>query len=401
MSLYDLARLHLDAGISLIPIAVGADKAPDGKRLPRVLDESTGLYAPSWSPYKGSAGRLATDKEARDWWRGPRPSGFAAVAGEISGNLELIDFDGPQAPPNFHRWATLVAEECPALFSSPRLCLVATPSGGRHCWLCCPDVVTPGSRKLAVDPAQQGKRTLVETRGEGGYALVPGCPPECHPLGRPYTLLPGGRSLVEMRRSTWVSPDERDCMIRCARALDRSPPREDAPPRQVAGAIGLLPGTDFDLRGPDWAEVLTPHGWVLAGGHGAERRWRRPGKERGWSATTGHCRGKDGADLLRVFSSNAAPFEDGKAYGKFRALSLLEHGGDWAACARWLADHGYGSLSEAERARHGLPRRPSKAEMERVIAVLIDYPGEVKAALEGLVAGIVEERLRGRGPGHG
>jgi hypothetical protein len=65
--------------------------------------------------------------------------------------------------------------------------------------------------------------------------------------------------------------------------------------------------------------------------------WRRPGKEKGWSATTGHCRGEVGGDLLYVFSSNAHPFEAEKAYSKFSAYAILRHGGDHAEAARELA----------------------------------------------------------------
>jgi hypothetical protein len=87
---------------------------------------------------------------------------------------------------------------------------------------------------------------------------------------------------------------------------------------------------------------------------GQERRWLRPGKKgRSWSATTGVCRGKDGADLLRVFSSNAAPFEDGHAYGKFRAYVLLNHHGHFDEAARELGRQGYGSALRA-------PGRPAQ-----------------------------------------
>src|SRR5262249_46808386 len=55
-----------------------------------------------------------------------------------------------------------------------------------------------------------------------------------------------------------------------------------------------------------------------------------------------------GADLLRVFSSNADPFEAGRAYGKFRAYALLNHGGDLSAAARELRRQGYGSRSSKD-----------------------------------------------------
>jgi hypothetical protein len=123
----------------------------------------------------------------------------------------------------------------------------------------------------------------------------------------------------------------------------------------------LRPGEDFDQRG-DWAEILGPAGWQCVATRGDERRWRRPGKDGpGWSATTGRCRGKDGADLLRVFSSNAAPLEDGKAYGKFRSYTLLHHNGDFTAAARDLAAKGYGARhqSGAGPERNGEAHAPS------------------------------------------
>ena len=67
--------------------------------------------------------------------------------------------------------------------------------------------------------------------------------------------------------------------------------------------------------------------------------WRRPGKEgRGGSATTNYA----DSDLLSVFSSNAQPFQDGHAYGKFAAYALLNHQGDCRRAAKALRHHGYG-----------------------------------------------------------
>src|SRR5262249_37002588 len=78
--------------------------------------------------------------------------------------------------------------------------------------------------------------------------------------------------------------------------------------------------------------------------------WKRPGKDtRGYSATTGYCKGKDGTDLLAVFSTNAHPFEGPNGsrpctcYGRFAAFALLNHDGDFKAAARELARQGYGT----------------------------------------------------------
>ena len=108
-----------------------------------------------------------------------------------------------------------------------------------------------------------------------------------------------------------------------------------------------LPGTDFNARA-DWGtDILERHGWEeVRGGSGDERRWkcsRHAGDPAVQNcATTGHS----AADLLHVFChANGTPFEgDGERnYSKFRALSLLEHGGDDAECARALRESGYGT----------------------------------------------------------
>jgi len=107
-----------------------------------------------------------------------------------------------------------------------------------------------------------------------------------------------------------------------------------------------LPGTDFNARA-DWgADILDRHGWEeVRCGSGDERRWRcsrhagDPAVQ--VCATTGHSE----ADSLHIFChANGTPFEgeDERNYSKFRALSLLEYGGDDAVCARALRGRGYG-----------------------------------------------------------
>ena len=92
----------------------------------------------------------------------------------------------------------------------------------------------------------------------------------------------------------------------------------------------LRPGDDFEVRA-EWSKILEPHGWKidkeLSNG---EVRWTRPGKNGGTSATTGHNAG------LHVFtdSRDAAPFEAGKNYSKFKAYTLLNHGGSYKTSSR-------------------------------------------------------------------
>ncbi len=335
-SVLERARQYVRAGISVIPIRRDGSKAPDPVNLPRIWNDDTSKSKTSWKPFTQ---RCPTDEELQKWFGGGKPAGIGVITGAVSGALELLDFDA-EARDIFPKWWALVNHEAPGLVE--RLSIVQTPrepDGGVHVRYRCPDVKIPGNMKLATDPAAPPKdRTLIETRGEGGYAVAPGSPADCHATGRPYEYL------TETIIPPSITTEERELLIRCARYFDKQVVIEDAAERNGQSRDdGLKPGEDFDRRGPDWKDILTPHGWVQAGrALNGERRWRRPDKREGWSATTGHCRGQDGADLLRVFSSNAPPFEAGKCYGKFRAYALLNHDGDLAAAVRDLARHGYG-----------------------------------------------------------
>jgi hypothetical protein len=337
-----VARQLLAAGVSFLPVMLDGSKRPDWRLLPREkLNEDTGKFEPTWGPYQE---RLPTEAEAHRWFGGERPAALGSVGGRVSGNLEQLDFDA-HADETFPAWCAMVEEERPGL--AARLCVARTPRepAGYHVRYRCPDATIPGNTTLAAeeyaDPetGKPKKRTLIETRGEGGYAVAPGSPAEVHETGRPYRHH-GGPPLTDLPRLTAA---DREVLIRCARYFDRTPPAEEQAREAKGKGEGLRPGDDFDARGPDWKDILRPHGWSLACAKGRELRWKRPGKDApGWSATTGHCTSK-GADLLRVFSSSAQPFEDGKAYGKFRAYALLNHRGDFAAAARDLAGQGYGA----------------------------------------------------------
>ena len=112
-----------------------------------------------------------------------------------------------------------------------------------------------------------------------------------------------------------------------------------------------LPGTDFSARA-DWGtDILERHGWEeVRGGSGDERRWKCSRHAGDLAVQTCATTGHSAADLLHVFChANGTPFEgDGERnYSMFRALSLLEYGGDDAECARALADLGYGERTSS------------------------------------------------------
>jgi hypothetical protein len=309
----NLARFYVAAALSVIPIRVDGSKAP---------------ALASWTEYQS---RRPTDAELVCWFGSEVTGmGIAIVCGAVSGRLEVIDFDSVDL---FETWLTALRNESPALI--PGLTVISTPEG-RHVYLRLAGPV-PRNRRLARDKA--GK-TLIETRGEGGYVLAPGCPTSCHPTGGLYQHF-SGPPLDQL-----ASLDGYESLIDSAKSLN-----EFVKPRRFESQLpasanngtpaGLRPGDDFNNRAT-WGELLTPRKWVPTGTRDGLTYWRRPGKPApGMSATTG-IRSECGLDLLYVFSTNALPFEAETSYSKFSAYALLEHRGDFQAAAAALAGAGYG-----------------------------------------------------------
>ena len=302
------ARRLVAAGLPVIPILPNGSKAPP-------LD---------WKCYQS---RRPTEAELLVWFGRPR-FGLAIVCGEISGHLEVLDFDASEV---FAPWSDLVDELIPGLVQ--RLPVVHTPSDGRHVYYRCE--VIEGNQKLAQAVHAHGKvKALIETRGEGGYIIAPGSPPGCHPLRKPYRLLDGDLADIPL-----ITTDERALLLNAARSFNAyvEPERTIVATRTAAATTGDRPGDHYAAQ-TTWEDILEPHGWISVRQRGEVLLWKRPGKrERGWSATTGYA----GSDLLYVFSVNAAPFEPERAYSKFAAYAWLNHAGDFTAAAKALAAAGY------------------------------------------------------------
>ena len=305
----------LVSGLSIIPIKTDGSKAP----------------AIQWKDYQS---HRATAAQIATWCR--KGYGLAVVAGKISGNLEILDFDDPDS---FSNWQALVkaagGEEL-----LKKLPTVITPSGGRHVFYLCKDGVD-GNRKLAQKKVKGRPEVLIETRGEGGYVLLPESPPECHPLHQPYVLVRG-----DLAEIPTISGEERSLLHELAQALN-----EYVKPSHIvhggisamASATGNRPGDQFTARAT-WEQILEPHGWKKAGNRGEITDWRRPGKKVGISATTNF----GGRDLLFVFSSNGDPFEADTGYSKFAAYAFLSHAGDFNTAAADLAKSGYGDTPQLD-----------------------------------------------------
>jgi Bifunctional DNA primase/polymerase, N-terminal len=331
---FDTARRLVTAGLSCMPIATDGSKAPAWHLLPTAWDERQQRHTHVWKPYQT---RLPSPEELQRWFaRGH--VGIAVIGGHVSGNLEMLDID---APGLVSLWSEMVEHVRPGLLK--RVVVVKTPREGHGRHLYYQGSPIAGNLKLAqrrlVTDGKKTIETLLETRGEGGYTVIPPSPPACHRLNRPYILSQGDLAHIPV-----ISEDERAILLNCARALNEyvEPERLWTPRDASATAIGERPG-DIYAGKVEWNDILIPHGWRVVGHHGEVRRWRRPGKQDGISATTGRC-----GDHLYVFSTNAQPFEPGRAYSKFTAYALLNAGGDFVKAATILACEGFVQAHEGQ-----------------------------------------------------
>jgi hypothetical protein len=371
MQLAEAAIAYRRAGLSVLPARIREKR-------------------PALSTWKAFQTRLPSEAEATKWFSAAE--GLCLIAGAVSGNLEMLDFD--LAGEAFSAWYERVCVAAPQLLA--KLVIEQSPSGGWHVIYRCESPVC-GNQKLAqrkqlVDGPEEatiaGKSykprqdadgqwhvllTMIETRGEGGLFL-------CAPTPG-YELFQGDIALLPV-----LADEERELLLQSAWSLnahfsagsqsEQSPPASletrKSPAEQAGGCtppadIDSRPGDDFNQRG-DVRSVLRKHGWTLAKG-GDNEYWRRPGKASGSSATL-----KDG--VFYVFSSSAAPFEEGRGYAPFSVYTLLEHHGDFSVAAAALRLDGFGGdvattagvdLAEFER-------RLRLGEMRRMVGLPAEEP---------------------------
>lgn len=353
------ALAYYNAGFNIIPVMCDGSKSP--------------LKGLTWTKYQTKRPHI----DLVTLWFDPKfeNRAIAGLTGKGGGNWELADTDLGELFPVAVR---MIQDEMPGFYEK-KISPVQTPreGGGFHAWVQWQDdVVIPGNHAIAK--SADGKKVFIETRGEGGYALLPGSPLTAHKTGNPYVQIGGPPltekrtedqkgtaaeyvkfheilsrfdkfGLAEKRKQAAAREAERAAL---AAELATHPADCDCrhhakakagPHGHACGAGALRPGDDYDRRGPEWKDILEPAGWRLDHSVGGVDHWTRPGKREGVSATTGHARTPDNLPLLYVFSSNAHPFDSETSYSKFSAYTTLHHGGDFSAAARALAAMGYGS----------------------------------------------------------
>ncbi|WP_326659568.1 bifunctional DNA primase/polymerase [Streptomyces sp. NBC_00385] len=345
------AREYDDAGLCVLTIKADGTKAPAVR---------------SWTPYKVTRSSVA---EHDAWFPADSTAGIAVVYGAVSGNVEMIEFEGTAIADGLLDDVTEImgasglGEEWQAILTG---WASESPSGGRHfrvrpdgapvsgniklaSRLAWPEEYTPEEKqRLAEKPNSRIVRVQIETRGEGGYGLVE---PSCgtvHATGRPYLRIAGGPATIPT-----IAADVLDAIHEVCRMVDKLPKPEvaKATPRPMPPLPdgGLRPGEDYERRA-DWEEIL--HGLfrpVIT--RGTTTYWGWADGQGGVKATTG--RAAD-ADRLFVFTTSS-DFLPEVPYSKFGAYAHLHHGGNFKAAAAELRRRGFGS----EPARRRLAAAPA------------------------------------------
>lgn len=315
---------YIGYGLSVLPVKT------DGTKAPAVLE---------WKEFQS---RRPTAQEVGALFS--RDVGIAILGGKVSGNLEIIDFDVTEdGYLAFDDWFRVLSEHTQRVVRSmPK---VRTAGGGVHIYY--RSSLVEGNKKLAQTYKEvEGKKhpeikTIIETRGEGGYVIAPGSPPETHETLNTYDLVSG--SLDEI---PYIADDVRTELFSAAYSFDQVPPESiersgDWVNARSADRKGKRPGDDYENR-ISWRELLESIGWSFWRQRGEAEHWTRPGKDRGTSAT---IRIYDGQEILYNFSPNSWPLQERKGYTKFSVYALYNHNGDWALAAKALADQGYGEQS--------------------------------------------------------
>lgn len=362
----DVAKIWLQAGVSLIPILPNGTKRPPEK-WSRLMQEHP------------------SEVDLASWFGNGHNYGLALICGRVSGRMEMLELEGrAMDSASLNKLMAIFTRDnlldLWAMLNGPTGYSEWSPAGGLHLLYRLLDHDVPGNEKVARRHAAAEELTanprdrykvMAETRGEGGYVIVAPTPGDCHPSGEPWHLING-----EYGHLPVLSWDQR-CRLHAAihEALDDvdsqkalsgslAPLHVNGEGRVLAGsgtlselasfsqptaravhvgreASSISPGDDFEAQ-VDWSDglLLGGAGWTLESQRGHTRNWTRPGKDRhdGMSATTGRDPVRD---RLYVFSSSTE-FEPETPYTKFGAYAVLHHGGDHRSAARELARRGFG-----------------------------------------------------------
>ncbi len=308
----------LESGLSIIPID-HKSKTPLSRALPIGEDNK-----PTWKPFQERQ-PLSTEVEQ---WLAMNIKSMAAVLGEISGNAELLDFDhNPEATPRpysadelFGPWWTA----CGDLVEQYDLPVWRTGGGGYAVAYRC-ETVAPNTKMAWIpnESAKAGRSIAIETRGEGGYALIP---PSLHPSGNRYTMIRG-----DLTKIATIPIEVRAKFFKVALSLCLAPYAKQDLTAAIRNHTKQRPADcgdsvidKFNAQN-NIVNLLEKHGYIHA--HGS--RWVRPNGKSGsvdvFKAENVSFHWSSNDALHRTNGSGPVPVDP------FQVYTIFEHDGDHEA----------------------------------------------------------------------
>lgn len=268
----------------------------------------------------------------------PDAHSIAVITGSVSGNLEVVDIDSKYDLRGklLERLFWEMEEFDDKLEKS--LVIAQSRSGGYHLYYRCSEIGRnqPLARRPVTEEEKERNpkekvKVLIETRGEGGYIIVPPSP---------------GYSFIQhdFSRIPQISPSQRDLLLRTARFFNevQQTPIVRYPPKPRPAAE-LSPLDDYNLRG-DIIGLLQKHGWTVVRQNEKRTWFKRPGdSDKRSSGDYNHDLG-----LFSVFSTSTE-FESGRGYLPYAVYAVLECGGDFKETVRKLSKEGYGDKNQSQR----------------------------------------------------
>lgn len=310
---------YLDSGLSVIPVNVESKAS-----------------TVAWKEFEKVK---PTHEQAKEFWK--NGAGCAVVAGTVSGNVEIIDLDSPlsDGSPISQAYAKLVKSwNLEPLFK--RLLIESTQTPGRHHLAYRHPGKPCGNLKLASRPSTEeelkrdGKpvQCMIETRGEGGYAII--------------APTPG----YKIKQGSWlnvpeITADEREALLAAARYFNEMEASTERVEQKTEQG-GDRPGDIYNQRA-SIDEILIPHGWVRSRVRPKQGEfWTRPGKENKYVSAAFD---NDGRRKFKVFTSST--LLEPKRYSLFELYTALNHNGDFTKAAKAVSDSGYCILKPGQQPR--------------------------------------------------
>jgi hypothetical protein len=248
------------------------------------------------------------------------------VCGIASGNLEALDIDCKHWPGINTKFFVTLQHTYPELFAKLRI--HQTPSTGNHIPYRCVEPIGEGNAKLAYKEGE--KEAGIETRGQGGYFIVPPT---------------FGYSVFKDQPIPTLSRAERDIIINTGRMFDEKKKMVISPSnKQYERIFTTNPFDDFNTS-HEGSQVLIQHGWQEDADTPIFKYYTRPGKDGGKSASYN----KEKYYYYNFTSST--DLEPSRGYSPSALLCQLQFNGDYKKLYKHLIDKGYGKLKPSYEAQ--------------------------------------------------